>query len=90
MDDQEELKKKLESHKPKKKKQLEIAEGLLDGAKSYEGKLLAVQMITEREKDRVVLMFKKMLAPEPPKRIVEPEPTKPKPPEKKKSFLGKK
>ena len=75
----------------KKKKQLEIAEGLLDEAKSYEGKLLAVQMITEREKDRVVLMFKKMLAPAPPKKTVESAPpTKPKPPEKKKSFLGRK
>jgi len=91
-DNQDDLKKQLDALKPKKKKQLEISEGLLEGAKSYEGKLMAVQIIAEREKQRVILMFKKMLAPEPPppKRI-EPtlEPLKPKTPPKKK-FLGKK
>ena len=90
-DNQDDLKKQLAAHRPKKKK-LAVPEGFLDEAKSYEGKLEAVKIIAEREKNRVLLMFKKMLEPEPPppKRI-EPtlEPLKPKTPPKKK-FLGKK
>jgi hypothetical protein len=57
----EDFKKKLEALKPKKKK-LAVPEGFLEGAKSYEGKLEAVKIISEREKDRVILMFKKMIA----------------------------
>ena len=57
----EDFKKKLEALKPKKKK-LAVPEGFLDGAKSYEGKLEAVKIISEREKDRVILIFKKMIA----------------------------
>jgi hypothetical protein len=57
----EDFKKKLEAMKPKKKK-LAVPEGFLDGAKSYEGKVEAVKIISEREKDRVVLIFKKMIA----------------------------
>ena len=89
-EEQDEFKKKLEALKPKKKK-IEVAEGLLSDAKSYEGKLMAVQIIAERERDRVVLLFKKMLQPEPPKKRIEPTlaPVKA-PPPKKKSFLGKK
>lgn len=60
-DSPEEFKKKLEALKPKKKK-LAVPEGFLESAKSYEGKLEAVKIITEREKHRVVLMFKKMIA----------------------------
>ena len=62
-DDQspEDFKKKLEAMKPKKKK-LAVPEGFLDQAKSYEGKVEAVKIISEREKDRVVLIFKKMIA----------------------------
>jgi hypothetical protein len=90
-DDNDDLKKQLEAHKPKKKK-LTVPEGFLEEAKSYEGKLMAVKILVEREKSRVLLMFKKLLEPElpPPKRI-EPtlEPLKPKTPPKKK-FLGKK
>ena len=78
-DDNDDLKKQLEAHKPKKKK-LAVPEGFLEEAKSYEGKLMAVKIIAEREKQRVILMFKKLLEPEPerPKRI-EPtlEPLKP-------------
>lgn len=86
-DNQDDLKKQLEAHKPKKKK-LAVPEGFLDDVKSYEGKLEAVKIIAEREKNRVLLMFKKLLEPElppPPKRI-EPtlEPLKPKVPPKKK------
>jgi hypothetical protein len=59
--DAEDFKKKLQALKPKKKK-LAVPEGFLDGAKSYEGKVEAVKIISEREKDRVVLIFKKMIA----------------------------
>jgi hypothetical protein len=86
MDDQpDDLKKKLEAHKPKKKK-LAVPEGFLEEAKSYEGKLMAVKIIAEREKDRVLLMIKKMLEPPPPQKRIEPtlDPIKPKTPPKKK------
>ena len=88
-DDQEEFKKKLDALKPKKKK-VDVADGLLSDAKSYEGKLMAVQIIAERERDRVVLLFKKMLQPEPPKPPPPPAPKPPPPPAKKKGFFGKK
>ena len=89
-DSPEEFKKKLDSLKPKKKK-LAVPEGFLESAKSYEGKVEAVKIITEREKDRVILLFKKMLEPEPPKPIQKiEEPPKPAPPPKKKSLFGKK
>jgi len=60
-DDADDLKKKLEAHKPKKKK-LAVPEGFLEEAKSYEGKLMAVRIIADREKDRVLLMIKRMLS----------------------------
>ena len=85
-DNQDDLKKQLEAHKPKKKK-LAVPEGFLDDVKSYEGKLEAVKIIAEREKNRVLLMFKKMLEPEPPpQKRIEPtlEPLKPKVAPKKK------
>ena len=56
----EDLKKKLDKLKPKKK--LDIVEGLLDGAKSYEGKLEAVKIIAEREKGRTLLLIKGLIA----------------------------
>ena len=89
-DNPEDFKKKLEAMKPKKKK-LAVPEGFLESAKSYEGKVEAVKIISEREKDRVILLFKKMLEPEPPRQQTEP-PAKPVPkePPKKKGFLGKK
>ena len=87
-DEQDDFKKKLDKLKPKKK--LDVAEGLLSDAKSYEGKLEAVKIISEREKDRVVLLFKKMLEPMTPPPQKPPPPEPPKPPEKKKGFFGKK
>ena len=60
-DDADDLKKQLDAHKPKKKK-LTVPEGFLEDAKSYEGKLMAVRIIAEREKGRVLLMFKGMIA----------------------------
>ena len=60
-DDADDLKAKLEAHTPKKKK-LAVPEGFLEEAKSYEGKLMAVRIIAEREKGKVLLMFKGMIA----------------------------
>ena len=90
-DEQEEFKKKLNALKPKKKK-LSVPEEFLEGAKSYESKLEAIKIITEREKDKVVLMFSNMLKPEPPKviELYKEEKTPAKPAVKKtKKFLGK-
>ena len=84
-DEQEEFRKKLDALKPKKKK-ISVPEEFLNEAKSYESKLEAVKIITEREKQRVILMFKNMLKPEPPKTVelYKEEKTPAKPPVKKK------
>lgn len=47
--------------KRNKKNRLSVPEEFLDGAKSYDDKLILVKMLTEKEKQRVVLMFKKMI-----------------------------
>jgi hypothetical protein len=51
---------------------------------------MAVQIIAEQERDRVVLLFKKMLQPELPKPPPPPAPKPLPPPAKKKGFFGKK
>jgi hypothetical protein len=61
MSEEEDPRKQLEKYKTKKKK-LDIVEGLLDGAKSYEGKLEAVKIIADREKHRTVLLIKGLIA----------------------------
>ena len=61
MSEEEDPRKQLEKYKTKKKK-LDIVEGLLDGAKSYEGKLEAVKIIADREKQRTVLLIKGLIA----------------------------
>ena len=48
--------------KKKKKNRLAVPEGFLDDAKSYDDKLALVKILSEKEKQRVVLMFKKMIA----------------------------
>ncbi len=60
MEDNAEFQKQLKKLKPKKNK-LSIPEEFLDDAKSYEEKQMLVQMLTEKEKQRVVLMVKNML-----------------------------
>jgi len=45
----------------KKKSKLSVPEEFLDNAKSYDDKLILVKMLSEKEKQRVVLMFKKMI-----------------------------
>lgn len=44
-----------------KKKKLAVPEEFLDNAKSYEDKQMLVRVLTEKEKQRVVLMVKNML-----------------------------
>lgn len=60
-DDDKDVKLDLDKFKPKKPKMAVPAE-FLDGAKSYEDKLVLVKILTEKELHRSVLMFKKMIA----------------------------
>lgn len=55
-----ELKAQLKKLKPKKK--LAVPEEFLDGAKSYDDKLMLVKLLTEKEKGRVLLIIKNMLS----------------------------
>jgi hypothetical protein len=45
----------------KKKPKLAVPAEFLDNAKSYDDKLTLVKILSEKEKSRVVLMFKKMI-----------------------------
>ena len=69
-DEQEEFKNKLQALKPKKKK-LAVPEGFLEGAKSYEGKVEAVKIISEREKERERIREKTSTEKAPAQRIAE-------------------
>lgn len=57
----DDVKANLKKFKPKKPK-LAVPEEFLKGANSYDDKLMLVKFLSEREKSRVVLMFKKMIA----------------------------
>jgi hypothetical protein len=59
-DDNKDVKLDLNKFKPKKPK-LTVPAEFLDGAKSYEDKLILVKILTEKELQRSVLMFKKMI-----------------------------
>jgi hypothetical protein len=59
-DDNDDVKANLKKFKRKPK--IAVPEEFLDNAKSYEDKLVVVKYLTEREKQRVVLIFKKMIA----------------------------
>ena len=61
MSDDDTPKMDLKKFKPKKPK-LAVPEEFLDNAKSYDDKLVLVKYLSEKEKNRVVLMFKKMIA----------------------------
>ena len=61
MSDEDDIKANLNKFKPKKPK-LTVPAEFLDGAKSYEDKLVLVKILTEKELHRSVLMFKKMIA----------------------------
>ena len=60
-DDDKDIKLDLKKFKPKKPK-ITVPAEFLDGAKSYEDKLVLVKILTEKELHRSVLMFKKMIA----------------------------
>lgn len=57
----DDIKNNLKKFKPKKPK-LSVPEEFLNNAKSYDDKLMLVKFLSEKEKQRVVLMFKKMIA----------------------------
>lgn len=60
-DDNDDIKANLKKFKPKKPK-ITVPAEFLDNAKSYEDKLMLVKFLSEKEKNRVVLIFKKMIA----------------------------
>lgn len=55
------VKNNLKKFKPKKPK-ITVPADFLDNAKSYDDKLMLVKYLTEKEKGRVMLIFKKMIA----------------------------
>jgi hypothetical protein len=57
--DNNELKANL--NKLKSKKKLTVPDEFLNNAKSYDDKLILVKMLTEREKNRVLLVIKSLL-----------------------------
>ena len=57
----DDVKANLKKYKPKKPK-LAVPEEFLKGANSYDDKLMLVKYLTEQEKGRVTLIFKKMIA----------------------------
>lgn len=57
----DDVKANLKKFKPKKPK-ITVPEEFLKGANSYDDKLMLVKYLTEREKGRVLLIFKKMIA----------------------------
>jgi hypothetical protein len=61
MSDDDEVKENLIKFKPKKPK-ITVPAEFLDNAKSYEDKLMLVKFLSEKEKNRVVLIFKKMIS----------------------------
>lgn len=60
MSDNDDIKANLNKFKQKPK--ITVPADFLDGAKSYDDKLVMVKILTEREKGRVLLIIKKMLA----------------------------
>jgi flagellar motility protein MotE (MotC chaperone) len=57
----DELDKIKKEMKRQKKNKLAVPEEFLDNAKSYEDKQMLVKILTEKEKQRVVLIVKGML-----------------------------
>jgi len=52
---------KMKREMAKKKTKMAVPAEFLDNAKSYDDKVTLVKILTEKEKNRVVLMFKKMI-----------------------------
>ena len=61
MSDEDDVKANLQKFKPKKPK-ITVPAEFLDGANSYDDKLAMVKILTEKEKGRVLLIIKKMIA----------------------------
>ena len=59
-DDSKTVQDQLKKYKPKKKK-LTVPKEFLDNANSYDDKLIVVKSISEREKQRVVMIMKGLL-----------------------------
>jgi len=53
---------KMKKDMAKKKARLSVPTDFLDNAKSYDDKLTLVKILSEKEKQRVILIFKKMIA----------------------------
>lgn len=53
---------KIKKDLKKKKTKLSVPEEFLDNAKSYEDKQSLVQILTEKEKGRVILIVKSLLS----------------------------
>lgn len=62
MSEEKDPKAEFEKYKPKKKNKLTVPQEFLQEAKSYDDKLVLVKMLTEKEKNRVLLIIKGMLA----------------------------
>lgn len=60
-DEAQEALAKMKRDMAKKKAKLAVPEEFLDNAKSYDDKLTLVKILSEKEKSRVVLLFKKMI-----------------------------
>ncbi len=60
MSEEKDIKKELSKFKPKKKK-MTVPKEFLEGANNYDDKLDLVKILTEREKNRVILIVKSML-----------------------------
>ncbi len=52
---------KAKKEMKKNKSKLSVPTDFLDNAKSYDDKLILVKLLSEKEKHRVVLLFKKMI-----------------------------
>lgn len=52
---------KMKKEMAKKKAKLTVPADFLDTAKSYDDKVTLVKILSEKEKNRVVLIFKKMI-----------------------------
>jgi hypothetical protein len=59
-DDKKKLREQLDKFKPTKKK-LSVPKEFLEGANSYEDKLSAIRIVTDREAKKVVQLIKDIL-----------------------------
>jgi hypothetical protein len=60
-DDQHAALERMKKDMAKKKAKMAVPAEFLDNAKSYDDKVTLVKILSEKEKQRVVLLFKKMI-----------------------------